>query len=300
MKLTHLPKPLVSLVARRYIAGASLPHAIAKVKFLNAMGAMATIDLLGEAVHDIQQVETTVATYMQVLSAIEQQKLNTTISIKPSNFGYLVNPELCYQSMERIVKCAVECGTSVCIDMEDHTLTSFTFDAYSKLRVQYPQQISTVMQAYLKRSMDDALRLTSQGATNLRLCKGIYIEPEEIAYKGRSQVQENYLKLLDFLFSKGAYVGIATHDNPLVSGAVQLIEKYHLDKKQYEFQMLLGVRPELLHRIIELGHPIRVYVPFGQDWYAYSMRRLKENPSIAGNIIKSFLPSFLRCENLPV
>jgi proline dehydrogenase len=294
-----VPKRLVGLFAQRYIAGDSLDKAIRKTKELNDLGAMTTIDILGEAVKSAQEAEKIVDTYLQVLQQIQANNLQSNISIKPSSFGFLVNENLCFESIQKIVSAASEPGHFVRIDMEDHLLTDFTLNTYRKLRVQFPQNVGTVLQSYLKRTVEDASLLIESGKTNLRLCKGIYVEPETIAYKDRKKINESYLRALDILFSKGGYVGIATHDNALVSGALELIKKYKLAREQYEFQMLLGVRPELMHRILETGHRIRIYVPFGKDWYPYSTRRLKENPAIVGNIVKGFMPRFLCGEKLP-
>ena len=172
------------------------------------------------------------------------------------------------------------------IDMEDTPYTTDTYNLYLTLKQEYPR-VGTVMQAYLRRSHQDVIDLAKQGPINLRLCKGIYIEPRALAYKDPYIVNRNYALLLEELFRHQAYVGIATHDEKLVWEGLRLVRQYQLSRNDYEFQMLLGVDRELRDIIVKAGHRLRVYVPYGTEWYPYSMRRMKENPQIAMHVLRN-------------
>ena len=297
--LPLFPRCSIRLVSGRYIAGDTLEKAISTVKKIGRMGAMATLDVLGEFVQEKKEVEEMVLFYRKALEAIEKHKLNSGVSIKLTSFGALIDDSLCEESVRNLVSMAREMGNFVRIDMENHPFTDLTLRIYKNLRKEFPHNVGTVVQAYLKRTQDDVSSLLQEGKTDLRLCKGIYVEPPEIAYQEKQKINENYLKVLEELFSRGAYVAIATHDNALVLGAQHLIEKYGLGPERYEFQMLLGVRSALAKRILQKGHRLRIYVPFGRDWYPYSMRRLNENPAIVGDLLKGFLPRFITREKLP-
>ncbi len=270
-----------------YIAGENISTAIQKCRALNKIGAMCTIDHLGESVSDEGTVRKTVDIYLRVLEEISQEKLDSNISIKPTSFGALLSQDNCLENIRKVVKKAHELGNFVRIDMEDHPYTDMTLKAYEELRREFPNSVGVVLQSYLKRTKEDADKLSQGTKANFRLCKGIYNESEKIAYKG-IQINENFLETLDLMFSRSAYVGIATHDDKLVDGALKLIEKHQLTKEQYEFQMLLGVRSSLRDQIIAQGHRMRIYLPFGGDWHAYTMRRFKENPDIVGSVLKGF------------
>jgi proline dehydrogenase len=170
--------------------------------------------------------------------------------------------------------------------MENSPYTDQTIELFRRVRREFPNNVGIVLQAYLRRTENDIRTLAAEGA-NFRLCKGIYVESETIAFKGREEIQENYLKCLGIIFDHNCYVGIATHDDVLIDGARKMIAKRGLTREQYEFQMLLGVRDGKRRELIAQGHRLRVYVPFGQDWYGYSVRRLKENPSVAGHVFKA-------------
>ncbi|TCK60901.1 proline dehydrogenase family protein [Seleniivibrio woodruffii] len=288
--MPYMPKAMVGFFAKRYVAGALPEDAFSMTKALNAEGAMGTIDLLGEFTDDINKAKQTVEMYKLVLDNIEKQKLNTNISIKPSAFGILFNEETSTKFMTEVISYAHSKGIFVRIDMENHPYTDYTIDLYLTLSREMPKSCGTVLQACLKRTIDDIKHIAdSTEQANIRLCKGIYKEPDEIAYNNRKKVQDNFLECLELLFQKKAYVGIATHDDVLVNGAMELIKKYKLEKHEYEFQMLLGVRSELRKRLLADGHRLRIYTPFGEDWLPYSIRRLKENPAIVGSAIKGIL-----------
>jgi proline dehydrogenase len=282
-----MPKNIVGIFSRKYIAGESLEDGINVVKQLNSKGIYATMDVLGEAVKNKEESLDAKNKAMEVLDAIEKHKLMANLSIKPTQMGLLIDEEFAYQQILELVRRAHEINNFVRIDMEDSSTTDMTISLYKRIFQQY-KNVGVVIQAYLKRSFDDVVVLNKLG-TNYRLCKGIYVEPASIALKDRQAIRENYLKILRQMFIDGNYVGIATHDKYLIDEAYRMIKEMNIQKDKFEFQMLLGVREDLRDKINSDGYKIRVYVPFGKDWYAYSVRRLKENPSIAGHIVKSFL-----------
>lgn len=282
-----MPKNIVGFFSKKYIAGESLEDGIRVVKQLNSKGIYATMDVLGEAVKNKEESIDARNKAMEVLDAIEKHKLMANLSIKPTQMGLLIDEEFAYQQILELVKRAHEINNFVRIDMEDSSTTDMTINLYKRIYQQY-KNVGVVIQAYLKRSFDDVVVLNKLG-TNYRLCKGIYVEPASIAIKDRQAIRENYLKILKQMFIDGNYVGIATHDKYLIDEAYKMIREMNIPKDKFEFQMLLGVREDLRDKINNDGYKIRIYVPFGKEWYAYSVRRLKENPSIAGHIVKSFL-----------
>jgi proline dehydrogenase len=282
-----MPKNIVGFFSRKYIAGETLQDGINVVKQLNAKGIYATMDVLGEAVKNKEESIDAKNKAMEVLDAIEKHKLLANLSIKPTQMGLLIDEEFAYEQILELVKRAHEMNNFVRIDMEDSSTTDMTINLFKRIFQNY-KNVGIVIQAYLKRSFDDVIVLNKIG-TNYRLCKGIYVEPASIAIKDRQAIRENYLKILKQMFLDGNYVGIATHDKYLIDEAYKMIREMNIPKDKFEFQMLLGVREDLRDKINNDGYKIRVYVPFGKDWYAYSVRRLKENPSIAGHIVKSFL-----------
>ena len=289
--LPFMPKKLVWLFSKRYIAGETIEDAIRVSKELNAQGIKVTIDLLGEFIKDLKEAEENRDTYLQIIDRIQSEKIDGNYSVKPTFFGLLLNEEICYQNIRQVVAKAAGYDNFVRIDMEDSPCTDREIVLFRKLKNEFPGHVGLVLQAYLRRTLDDIKNLenihTQQAPLNFRLCKGIYVEPEAIAYKKYKEIDDHYLEDLEYMISKGMYPGIATHDKPLVEGAYQLISKYQLPKKAYEFQMLYGVTPELRKTIVEKGHNMRVYVPFGKKWFGYSTRRLKENPKMATLIIKA-------------
>lgn len=283
--LPFVPKPLVRFFAGRYIAGESLSDAARVVTELTAKKAMATIDVLGEDITKNEEAIEAREGCKNVLRMIAEIKLDANLSVKLTQLGLKLDEEFCYANVREIVELARSNNNFVRIDMEDHTCTDGTLDIFRRLRKEF-SNVGIVVQAYLKRSEADVRNLVESGA-GFRLCKGIYVEPEEIAFKGRMEVRGNFLKLLDIMLSHHAYVGIATHDSYLIDGAKKLIARYQLKPDEYEFQMLLGVRNDIRDALIAGGHRLRVYVPFGSKWYAYSLRRFKENPEVAGYVFKA-------------
>ncbi len=280
-----MPKAIVGIFSRRYIAGETLSEAIEMVKSLNAKGIYATIDVLGESIKNKDEAAAAKKKALQVLDSIYQNKLMANLSIKPTQMGLSIDEDFAFEQISELINKAQEINNFVRIDMEDSPYTDATFKLYKRLRENY-DNTGVVVQAYLKRSYDDVVVLNKLG-TNYRLCKGIYIESPNIAYKDKQVIRDNYLKVLEIILKSGNYVGIATHDEYLINSVYKLIKEMNIPEDKFEFQMLLGVREDLRDRINKEGHKIRIYVPFGKDWYPYSLRRLKENPQIAGYILKS-------------
>lgn len=281
-----LPKRLVKRFAMRYIAGEKLDDAIRVMKFLNLKNIMGTLDVLGENVSMKEESLQATKAGEEVLHSINENHLNANLSIKLTQFGLKIDEEFCYSNVRSLLGIASRYNNLVRIDMEDSSTTSATLKLYERLRSEGYENVGVVIQANMRRSEGDIQRLISMKA-NVRLCKGAYMEPEAIAFKSREEIQLNYLKLLKMLFDAKCYVGIATHDDFLVSGAYQYIQEMNLQKADYEFQMLYGVKIKLRDQIVADGHRLRIYVPFGQHWYAYSIRRFKENPQIARYVINA-------------
>jgi len=280
-----VPRPIVRRIASTYIAGETLDEAMRTVRDLNAKGFMATVDVLGEFVAERAEAERSAAVYCELLDRIAAEKLDANISVKLTALGMDIDPQFVRQTLRRVIEAASAWSTFVRIDMEDSPRTTETLKIYDELRKS--ARVGVALQAYMRRSADDVKRLMNGGATNFRLCKGIYVEPEAIAFKGREEIRRNFIALLDQMLAGGAYVGIATHDEVLVREAEALVARYGLSRDQYEFQMLLGVLPGLRDAILARGHRVRVYVPFGKAWYGYTTRRMKENPQIAGYVFKA-------------
>lgn len=285
--LPLVPKAIVGRVASRYVAGETLDDALRQVEALAAEGAMATLDLLGEEVTERAKASATAAEYERMLDAIAERGLPSNVSIKPTALGLKIDDAFFRDNLERVFGAARRHGNFVRIDMEDVTTTDATLAAYRDLHPRYPN-VGVVLQAYLRRTLADIEALPRAGA-NVRLCKGIYIEPRAHAYKAYETVRHNYLAALEKLLSRGVYTAIATHDEHLVCGALALIDRLRLPRDRYEFQMLLGVEPELRRILLAEGHRLRVYVPYGRDWYPYSTRRLRENPQVARHVLRAFL-----------
>lgn len=289
--LPYMPKKLVWLFSKEYIAGETIEEAIKSAKKLNDQGILTTIDVLGEFIENLDEAEANKKEYLEVIKAAEAAKIQGNYSLKPTSFGLLIDAEVAYKHIREIIAYAASFNNFVRVDMEDSPCTDLEIDLFRKLKAEFPKNTGLVLQAYMKRTLDDIKGLedihSKDNPINYRICKGIYVEPAEIAFKGYDLVNEHYLKDLDYMMQKGMYPAIATHDKPLVDGAYELIEKYNYKPDQYEFQMLYGVTPALRKSIMDKGHRMRVYVPFGKEWFGYSTRRLKENPKMAMLIIKA-------------
>jgi proline dehydrogenase len=284
-----VPKYIVGKVASPYIAGITQDDAVRVVRDLNRKGFMATVDVLGEFVAEKAKAEQSTREYQVLLDRLAAEKLDANISTKLTALGMDIDKQYVRQNLRQVVAAAAKLGTFVRIDMEDSPHTTETLSIYSELRKEF--NVGAVVQAYLRRTSDDVKKLMDEGASNFRLCKGIYVEPEVIAFKGKEEIRRNFMLLLEQMLTGGAYVGIATHDEVLVDQSELLIKKLGLKPDKYEFQMLLGVRHELRNAILSRGHRLRVYVPYGDAWYGYSTRRLKENPAIAGYVFKAMFTS---------
>jgi proline dehydrogenase len=281
--LPAVPKPVVRLISDRYIAGTELDDACRVVEELNAQGKMATIDVLGEEITSAREARAIAGAYEDVFRTIAQRELDSNVSVKPTALGLKLDYEIFRANLEHVVELAAVIGNFVRVDMEESSTTDETLRAYRELREAGHENVGVVLQASLRRTVDDIRALAPLGL-NVRLCKGIYLEPPELAYQGFQEVRHNFMRALNELFDAGAYVGIATHDEWLVRGAQVAVDRHGLTPDRYEFQMLLGVRPRMGDTLVGEGHRLRIYVPFGRQWYAYSLRRLQENPKIAGYV----------------
>ena len=288
--LPYMPKKLIWMFSKRYIAGETIEDAVKASQNLNAQGMKVTVDLLGEFIKDLSQATENKDAYMDIIEAFEKNKIDGNYSVKPSFFGLLIDPEVCYENIRTVVAKAAEYNNFVRIDMEDSACVDLEINLFRRLKKEFPNHVGLVVQAYLKRTfldIENMMDIKNESSLNYRLCKGIYVEPAEIAYKEYDKINENYIRNLDFMLKNGIYPGIATHDKNLIQPVYDLLEKYRVSKDKYEFQMLYGVTPELRQSILDKGHTMRVYVPFGKDWFGYSTRRLKENPKMAMLIIKA-------------
>lgn len=292
--LPHIPRSVVRYFANRYIAGDSISDAVRCVREINREGKMATLDVLGEDVFSEEEVIAARDENIRVLNTIATEKIDSNLSIKLTSLGLKFGRSFCRENVRAVLSAAAKHGNFVRYDMEDSTCTSDTIDIFRELQGEFPAS-GIVLQAYMRRSEADARALIRTG-TNFRLCKGIYKEPPGIAFQGKDEVRQNFLLLLEMMFDGGCYVGIATHDTILVDRINEMIVRRKLTRDQYEYQMLLGVQPELRERLLAEGHRVRLYVPFGRSWYAFSMRRFKENPEIAGYILRAI---FARRKTLP-
>ena len=277
--LPAVPKPLVRALASPYIAGPTLEEAVAVVRRLNTEGKLATIDVLGEEITRDEEAREIARAYHRVLERIASEGLDANISVKLTGLGLGLDYALCRGNLEAVVDDARARGNFVRIDMEDSTTTDDTLRLYRELRASGRDNVGVVLQARLRRTLSDAAELD-----NVRICKGIYLERPEIAYEDADEIRGSFRTTLRTLLDDGAYVAIATHDEELIADALLQVRRRRLTPAQYEFQMLLGVRPERGDALVREGHRVRVYVPFGTHWYGYSVRRLQENPKIAGYV----------------
>lgn len=289
--LPAVPKPLVRHFSRPYIAGETIEDMARVVGALNAQGFLATVDVLGEFITRREQADAAVRDYEKVLSVVSDRELSSGVSVKLTALGLKLDnlgKEFCYQNLRRIVAFARERSRFVRIDMEDSSCTSDTLDLYFRLREKFAN-LGVVIQACLRRSLEDVKRLARVRAS-VRVCKGIYLEPRAIAYHDREIINRNFVLLLERLLDAGAPVAIATHDERLVWEAFRLLDRFR--EGHHEFQMLLGVDEPLRRMIHDAGHRLRVYVPFGAHWYAYSLRRLRENPQVAGYVLRNLFKAW--------
>jgi proline dehydrogenase len=279
--LPAVPKPVVQRLSQRYIAGATLDDAVRVVRRLNARGQTATIDVLGEEVTSADEARAIAGQYDDVLARIDEERLDSNISVKLTGFGLELDYDLCRDNLVAVVEDARARRNFVRIDMEDSSTTDETLQLYRELRDEGYENVGVVLQAYLRRTLDDIAELG-----NVRLCKGIYVEPPAIAFRDFEAVRANFVRCLEKLLDQETFVGIATHDEHLLQTALRIVHERGLPRDRYEFQMLLGVREDRADQLVREGHRLRVYVPYGTQWYEYSLRRLQENPKMAGYIAR--------------
>jgi proline dehydrogenase len=289
--LPYFPKKFIWIFSRSYISGETIEDAMRVSKDLNSKKIKVSIDVLGEFIKTLDEAESNKQEYLNLIDITYKNKIDGNFSLKPTSFGLLIDKDICYNHIREIIIKAASIGSFIRIDMEDSPCTDDEIALFRKLRSEFPANVGLVIQAYLKRTLNDLRQMldlnTPEIPLNYRLCKGIYVEPAAIAYKKYEEINQHFLEDLEFLFSNKVYVGIATHDKPVIEGAYDLIKKYKVPKNMYEFQMLYGVTPKLRESIVNEGHNMRVYVPFGKQWFGYSTRRLKENPKMASHIIKA-------------
>jgi len=281
-----LPKVFVYQFARKYVAGTTKETALDAIKKLNDAGYLVTLDILGEHTKSKRAASNVADEYADLYREIGLRKLDSNISIKPSHIGSDLSEDIYNKNLDTIIKASEDSGNFLRIDMESSKTTDFTIDSFIEERNK-GFHIGTVFQAYLHRTFDDIRKLDPRNL-NLRLCKGIYKESDDICINDRTKINDNYLKILRYAFEKDIYVGIATHDTMLLESVHALIDEMGVSADRFEFQVLYGVPMHgWSQKNLDMGYRVRVYVPFGGDWYKYSVRRLKENPDIAGYIIKN-------------
>jgi proline dehydrogenase len=289
--LPYFPKKFIWMFSKSYISGETIQDAMRVSKEFNKNRIKVTLDVLGEFIKTLEEAEENKKEYLNLIDVTFKSGIDGNFSVKPTSFGLLIDREVCYRYIREIVSKAASYNSFIRIDMEDSPCTDMEIELFRRLKTEFPGNVGLVVQAYLKRTLNDIKGLSDLNSEkyplNFRLCKGIYIEPEAIAYKKYEEVNQHFLEDLEYMFKNKIYVGIATHDKPLVEGAYNLIKKYNVPRNMYEFQMLYGVTPKLRESIVNEGHTMRVYVPFGVKWFGYSTRRLKENPKMASHIIKA-------------
>jgi proline dehydrogenase len=281
--LPAVPRPVVQKLSQRYIAGPELKDARETVRRLNGEGKLATIDVLGEEIRNEDEAAAIVRSYQDVFADIQRCGLDSGVSVKLTALGLKLGYDVCKANLRVVVDDAASRGNFVRIDMEDSSTTDDTLRLYRELREDGHDNIGVVLQAMLRRTLDDIDALADL-KPSVRLCKGIYVEPQQVAYQDFQVVRTAYANALEALLDTASHTAIATHDEWLLDNGRRLVAERGLTHEHYEFQMLLGVRPELGNRLVREGHRLRIYVPFGRHWYEYSLRRLQENPKIAGYI----------------
>jgi len=287
--LPAVPRPVVQRLSSRYIAGPTLDDAVRVVRRLNAKGKVATVDVLGEEITNADEARAIAGQYHDALARFDEEQLDATVSVKLTALGLELDLDLCRENLEAVVVDAAARGRFVRVDMEDSSTTDRTLALYRELRGAGHTNIGVVLQAYLRRTLRDI-----PGLENVRICKGIYIESPEVAFRDYDAVRESFVVCLEALVAQGSYVAIATHDEYLIGEALRVVSEARLAPDRYEFQMLLGVRPDRADELVAAGHKLRVYVPYGTHWYEYSVRRLQENPKIAGYVARDVAGVVLR------
>ena len=289
--LPYFPKKFIWIFSRPYISGETIDDAMRVSKDLNNKKIKVTLDVLGEFIKNLEEAEENKKEYLHLIDVVQGSGIDANFSCKPTSFGLLIDKNMCHKHMREIIAKAASYKNFIRIDMEDSPCTDLEIELFRKLKSEFPDNVGLVLQAYLRRTYRDIENMLDLNKENspvsYRLCKGIYVEPETIAFKKYEEINHHFVEDLELIFRNKIHVGIATHDKRLVDEAYKLIEKYKVPKNMYEFQMLYGVTPNLRESIVNEGHTMRVYVPFGKQWFGYSTRRLKENPKMASHIIKA-------------
>ena len=278
---------MIGKIASVYVAGDKLDDGLKLAKKLNDKGFSATLDLLGEEVKNRKQTNRIRHSYCEILDGIANRGIDCNVSLKLTALGLKIDEELCWDNLSVVLDKAREYDNFVRLDMENSEVTDATINMCQKGQKYYPK-CGTVLQSYMKRTLNDIDILNSHN-TNIRICKGAYKESEEIAYKGYQEVRDNYLKSAEKMMDNEIYIGLATHDLWLITKLEEMIERKNYKKNMYEFQALSGVPiDKTLEKLIESGHKVRYYIPYGPEWYAYSLRRMRENPDIWKDTLKAF------------
>jgi proline dehydrogenase len=277
-------------MARRFVAGETVDDAVAAVRALNARGITASLDLLGESVHNEAEAKATAREYVELLDRIDRERLDANVSVKLTALGLDVSDELCLASIHEVLRRAREHGNFVRLDMEGSAYTDRTLDLFEQhLYPVYPENVGIVLQSMLRRTLADVERAVRLHA-RVRLCKGAYREPPEIAFPDKADVDESYVRAMRRLMTEGHYPGLATHDERIIEAAQQFARAEGIAPDRFEFQMLYGVRRDLQERLVRDGWRLRVYVPYGTQWYPYLMRRLAERPAnlwfLTGSVLR--------------
>jgi proline dehydrogenase len=278
---------LFKKLTTRFIAGENIDEAVGAIRELNARGCTASFDHLNESVTSTAETEAEVREYLDVLARIEESGIDSNVSIKLTQFGLEIDPELAYANARRVVEDAARRGNFVRIDMEGSDVTQATIDVFTRLRAEFGlNDVGIVLQSYLHRTMEDARQLLKIPA-RIRICKGAYNEPPEVAYPDKKDVDENYVRVMQLLLASGVYHGIATHDPKMIEATIDFAQREGIVKDAFEFQMLYGIRRDLQEQLARDGYRMRVYVPYGKHWYPYFMRRLAERPANIWFVLKN-------------
>ncbi|MCK6448990.1 MAG: proline dehydrogenase family protein [Planctomycetes bacterium] len=282
--LPHVPKAVLRRVASRYIAGERLDEAVSRLKDLAARGHGGIIDILGEDVTGEAQAAAVIREYCAAADAVAAAKLDCYVSVKPTHCGLRTSEKLALAQYRTLCTHAKQLGLFVRVEMEDNTTTDATLRIFEALREEFTN-VGLVLQSRLKRTPDDIAKL-KPGPLQVRMVKGIYLEPASIAHTEPDPIRAAYVACSDQLFARGANVSFATHDEPMGAELVKLVSKHRRPKTDYEFQVLLGVQEPVWGRWLAAGHPVRVYVPFGPEWQPYSLRRMRKNPEIVRHVLR--------------
>ncbi len=280
---------LFKKLTTRFVAGETIEEAVVAIREINREGCSASFDHLNESVANAAEAEGEVREYLRILDQIDQTKINSNISIKLTQFGLELDPELAYRNARTVVAEAARRGHFVRVDMESSAVTQVTIDIFKRLRAEFGlNDVGIVLQSYLRRTYDDAVDLLKIPA-RIRICKGAYMEPPEVAFPDKQDTDKNYLRVMELLLKSGVYHGVATHDPKMIEGTLRFVKQEKIPRETFEFQMLYGVRRDLQRQLAREGFNLRVYVPYGKHWYPYFMRRLAERPANIWFVMKNLL-----------